>query len=343
MRVAVIDCGTNTVRLYIAEGDGADVRDLCRELRFVRLGEGVDASGRFRPEALARLFAALDEYASIIARAGVDRIRFVATSAARDAANREEFFAGVRSRLGVEAEVISGDEEAELSFLGALAGGPLPIAGASDASGGADRPGRSRSQPGAPDSGGPSDQPAAGPGGPGSVLVTDLGGGSTELIRGTAAGRVEAETSLNMGSVRLRERFLHHDPPLAGEVDQARGFVAGLLGESPVSLAGVAAWIGVAGTCTSLGGMKLGLTVYDRARVHDSVLAVADVERLSARLLGLTVAETLQAYPSLQPMRAEVICAGALICAELARRIDRPLVVRDTDILDGTAQKLMRS
>jgi exopolyphosphatase/guanosine-5'-triphosphate,3'-diphosphate pyrophosphatase len=294
--------------LYIADAtaDGG-LADVTRQLRFVRLGEGVDASGRFQPEALQRLFVAVDEYAQIIAQAKVDKVRFVATSAARDASNREDFFAGVRQRLGVEADIIGGDEEARLSFLGALAGGPLPSASGS------------------------------------SVLVTDLGGGSTELIRGDDSGQIEAETSLDMGSVRLRERFLHHDPPLDDEVEAARQFVADLLAASPVPLDQVDCWIGVAGTCTSLSAMNLGLTTYDRATVHDSTVTVAQLEDLSTGLLTLSVAQTMAAYPSLQPRRAEVICAGALICAELARRIDRPLLVRDTDILDGTALELVRS
>ncbi len=307
MRVAVIDCGTNTVRLLIAEVDADNgLRDVAREQRFVRLGENVDATGRFQDSALQRLSGTVAEYAAIINQAGVSAVRFVATSAARDVSNREEFAQIVRSGLGVEAEVISGEEEAELSFLGALAGGPLP--------------------------GGET----------GSVLVVDLGGGSTELIRGGGSGRVEAAVSLNVGSVRLRERFLHADPPTADQADQARQFVSGLLETSPVNWGAVDTWIGVAGTFTSLSAMNLGLDVYDRSTVHGSQIAVSDIDRLSQRLLGLTVAETIAAYPSLQPMRAEVIAAGALICAELARRLDVPLTVRDTDILDGTALKLVR-
>ncbi len=306
MRVAVIDCGTNTVRLYIAqaspEGGLSDIR---REQRFVRLGQGVDATGRFQPEALDRLSATLGEYAGLIAASGVDATRFVATSAARDVSNRDQFAEIVRTRLGVDAEVITGREEAELSFLGALAGGPLPT-----------------------DS---------------TVLVTDLGGGSTELIRGRASGQVDQAVSLDVGSVRLRERHLRDDPPTSDQIDAARDLTTRLLDHSAVSFEGVDTWIGVAGTFTSLAAMNLGLIAYDRARVHNSQIPPAAIAVLSQRLLTLSVAQTTMAYPSLQPQRAEVIAAGALICAELSHRVGQPLTVRDTDILDGTALKLVRS
>ena len=307
MRVAVIDCGTNTIRLLITDGnpDGT-LTEVTRELKFVRLGQGVDATGRFDPAALERTFLAVEDYARIIADSQVDKVRFVATSAARDVSNREEFFEGVRSRLGVTPDVISGQEEAELSFLGALAGGPLEC--------------------------GPQD----------GVIVVDIGGGSTEVIRGTASGTVMAEKSLDMGSVRIRERFLHHDPPTAEEVSAARQFVTAMLDGCEVPLDHVSAFVGVAGTTTSLSAMYQGLVAYDRARVHNSVLPVDDIEALSDRLFQLSVAQAVEAYPSLPLERAEVICAGALICAELARRIGRPMIVRETDILDGAALKLVR-
>lgn len=306
MRVAVIDCGTNTVRLLIADaGPDGGLVEVARDLKFTRLGQGVDATGRFHPDALKRTFAAVGDYAAAIAGAHVDKVRFVATSAARDAANREELFSGVRARLGVAPEVISGDEEAELSFLGALSGGPA--------------------DPGA------------------HVLVVDIGGGSTELVRGMGSGQICAEASLDMGSVRIRERFLRHDPPTGDEIRGAREFVDGLLDASAVRLDQVSMFIGVAGTVTSLSGMNLGLETYVRAAVHNSVLSVEAVETLSDRLLGLSIAQTIQDYPSLPPMRAEVISAGALICAELSRRVGLAMTVRETDILDGAALKLIRS
>ncbi|MCL2736422.1 MAG: exopolyphosphatase [Propionibacteriaceae bacterium] len=309
MRVAVVDCGTNTMRLLIADGDGiGPVAEVDRRLEFVRLGEGVDATGLFNPEALRRTFVAAESYARVIAESQVDKVRFVATSAARDVSNRGEFFAGIQSRLGVTPDVISGDEEAQLSFLGALAGGPL---------------GCDSAEPG--------------------VLVVDIGGGSTELIRGTASGQVREKTSLNMGSVRIRERILRHDPPEADEITAARAFVADLLDCCDVGLDGVTVCIGVAGTMTSLSGMNQGLAVYDRAAVHNSQMSVDDIESICDRLSTLTVADTIDQYPSLQPERAEVIATGALICSEITRRTGRPMTVRETDILDGAASQLMRS
>ena len=304
MRVAVIDCGTNTVRLLIADsGPDGGLKEIARVLRFARLGEGVDATGQFSPEALQHTFAVTEEYAGIIADSHVDKVRFVATSAARDVSNRDEFFAGVEARLGVAPDVISGDEEAQLSFVGALSGGSVD-----------------------PDA---------------QVLVVDIGGGSTELVHGMGSGRIRAEVSLDMGSVRIRERFLHHDPPTKSEIRAAREFVDSLLDASPVDLGGISTFIGVAGTVTSLSGMNLGLAMYDRTKVHNSTLSVAEVGALSARLFTLTVAQTIDEYPSLQPQRAEVICAGALICAELSGRVALPMTVRETDILDGAALQLM--
>jgi len=306
MRVAVIDCGTNTVRLLIAdaESDGT-LREVTRTLRFPRLGESVDATGRFDPEALRRTFSVVEQYAAIIADSCVDKVRFVATSAARDVSNKDEFFAGVEARLGVVPDVISGNEEAQLSYMGALSGGPVDA----DA----------------------------------QVLVVDIGGGSTELVHGSGSGQIRTEVSLDMGSVRIRERFLHHDPPIESEVHAARDFVNGLLDTSPVDLGGISMYIGVAGTVTSLSGMNLGLVAYDRSKVHNSTLCLPEVEALSAHLFAISIAETIAEYPSLQPERAEVICAGALICAELSRRVGLPMTVRETDILDGAALQLVRS
>jgi len=308
MRVAVVDCGTNTVRLLIADaGPDGVLTEVVRDLRFARLGEGVDATGSFRPDALDRTFSALDDYATIIHDSKVDKVRFVATSAARDVSNREDFYAGVRTRLNVDPDVISGEEEAELSFLGALAGGPLQ---------------------GDPDT---------------SVLVIDIGGGSTELIRGTASGHVDAAVSLDMGSVRIRERFVDHDPPEPTEVSATRQFINDMLDTSPVSLAEIGVWIGVAGTMTSLSGMHQGLQAYDRTKVHNSVMTQAQIDTLTNHLVCLPVPQIIHDYPSLPPQRAEIIGTGALICAEIARRVRQPVMIRETDILDGAAQKLVRS
>ena len=190
-RVAAIDCGTNSIRLLVAEkGVDGSMVEIDRRLQLVRLGQGVDATGEFHPDALARTFAAIDDHAAVIREFGCEKVRFVATSAARDARNRDAFFEGVRSRLGVDAEIIPGTEEAELSFQGAIGG-----VGASQ----------------------------------GPVLVMDIGGGSTELITGSTSGAISHAISLNVGSVRLKERFLHSDPATEEEIDEAAAFIDGLL------------------------------------------------------------------------------------------------------------------
>jgi exopolyphosphatase/guanosine-5'-triphosphate,3'-diphosphate pyrophosphatase len=304
-RVAVIDCGTNTIRLLVADpGAGVTLTEVDRRLELVRLGQGVDATRRFHPDALARTFAAIDAYAARIRELDVDRVRFLATSAARDVSNRDELFSAVRDRLGVDVDVITGDEEARLSFLGALSGGHV----------------------------------ATGP-----VLVMDVGGGSTELILGDTEGNLDAERSLDMGSVRIRERFLASDPPTAHELGRARDFVNGLLDASEIDLAAAGTWIGVAGTTTSISAMVQGLTAYDRVAVHNSQVTVDEIAALSERLLATPVAEVLATWPMLQQLRAEVICAGALIVAEVARRVGVPMTVRETDILDGATLELLRT
>lgn len=304
-RVAAIDCGTNSVRLLIAEGAADGLREVERDLHLTRLGQGVDATGRFAPEALARTLDAVADFAARIARAGAERVRFVATSAARDASNRAEFFAGVRERVGVDAEIISGDEEARLSFTGALSAA----------------------------------REVAWP-----VLVMDIGGGSTELVLGEpdAAGgpAVVAACSLDIGSVRLRERFLHSDPPTAAEVAAATAHVDGLIAGSGVDVGAARTWIGVGGTATSLSAIAQGLAAYDRARVHGSVVAASAVQELAARLLAAPVAEVL-AIPTMQPKRADVICAGALINARVGAASGLDPRVSEADILDGIVLDLM--
>ena len=295
-RYAAIDCGTNSIRLLVADSDGSGrIVEHDRRLELVRLGQGVDATHRFHPDALARTFEACEQFAGVIAELGCDRIRFVATSAARDVSNRDEFFAGVQRRLGVLAEVIPGDEEARLSYRGALSG--------------------------VPDATDP-------------VLVIDIGGGSTELVIGTE-GEVRQAVSLDMGSVRLRERFLLDDPPTGDQIGRARPFVRGLLAESGLDLAGVRGFIGVAGTVTSLAAIDQGLERYDRDQVHGSRISSDRIAELAVRLLGETTAE-IEAGTCLPARRAEVIAGGALICDEVARRVGAAtMIVSESDILDG--------
>ena len=301
-RVAVIDCGTNSIRLLVMSRD-VDGRlvEHDRRLELVRLGQGVDATGEFHPDALARTFAACERFAVVIADQKCDRVRFVATSAARDARNREAFFGGVRERLGVEVEVIEGEEEARLSFHGALAGVAV------------------------------SEEP---------VLVIDIGGGSTEHIVGSASGRIDHAISLDVGSVRIRERYLLSDPPTDAEITAARTFVGSLLDASGVDFASIRTFIGVAGTVTSLSAIHQELAVYDRAVVHGSVLTVGEVHALAVRLLASTAAD-VEATTCLPLKRAEVICAGALIADEIARRVDVPMIISESDILDGMAMELL--
>lgn len=300
MRVAAIDCGTNSLRLLVVDNTDGDSKELVRDTTIVRLGQGVDATGEFAPAALERTFAVLDRYAAVIEEFRVQAVRLVATSAARDARNRAEFFAGVRSRLGIDAEVIAGDEEARLSFAGAASGVP----------------------------------DAATP-----LLVIDIGGGSTELIRG-AGTAIERAQSLDMGAVRLRERFLHSDPPTPEQIAAARTYVNELLDATSVPLAGIGTFVGVAGTVTSMAAVVLGLDVYDRSKVHRVELSIEQIDELTERWLGWTV-DRIAAEPSMHPQRAEVISGGAIILQQLAHRVGRPLVVSECDILDGLIADLL--
>ena len=170
----------------------------------------------------------------------------------------------------------------------------------------------------------------------------DIGGGSTELILGDAEGAVTAAQSFDVGSVRLRERFLHDDPPTAAQIAEARGYVASLIDGGAVPLDGIDTFIGVAGTNTSLSAMRQGMVTYDSTRVHNSSLTAGEISALTGELLAAPVSEVRERYPFLEPMRAEVICAGALICDEVANRVQTAMLVRETDILDGAALDLLR-
>jgi len=302
-RVAAIDCGTNTIKLLVAdvEKDAGTQHDLVRELRIVRLGQGVDRTGRLADDALALVFAAVEEYASLIDAQHVDAVRFVATSATRDAANADVFADGVSARLGVRLDVASGEEEAQLSYDGAT-----------------------RSLPDVPS----------------PVAVLDIGGGSTELIVGdTAQRRVRAERSLDIGSVRLTERLMPSDPPGPEEVAAAAIAVDSALDTLPtygVHVGDAATLVGVAGTVTTVASLLLGLRAWDRDRVHHASFPVADVHDLVERLLPLTVSEReALGVPS---GRSDVIGAGAVILDRVLRRSGAPvLTVSDSDILDGIA------
>lgn len=298
--VAAIDCGTNTIKLLVTDAD----HEHLRESRMVRLGQGVDATGRLADAALERAFAAIDEYAALVRAHGVapERVRFCATSATRDASNGDVFAAGVEQRLGVRPDVIAGDEEARLAYDGALR--------------------HLRHEPPAP------------------VLVIDIGGGSTELILGGPEGPQQAH-SMDIGSVRLTERHLHTDPPTAAELDRCVADVDALLDASPVDPAAAAAVIGVAGTVLTVGAGVLDLPAYDPARTDQAVIEVEAVHAHAGRLAAMTVAERL-ALGWMHPGRADVIAAGALVLSRVLRRTGlETITLSEADILDGIAWSLL--
>ena len=314
-RVAAIDCGTNSIRLLVADVttsfDGAvDLRDLHREMRIVRLGKGVDSSGRLDPEARERTPVALVDYAVAARRKGAERVRMVATSATRDASNREDFFGMVRDTLGVEAEIISGEEEARLSFVGAV--GDLD----------------------------PDDGP---------FVVTDVGGGSTEVVIGTLDGgtaTVTAARSVDVGSVRLTERCLPDDPPSQAQIAQAREVASGILDEAfaAVPIETARTWVGVAGTLTTLSAIGQELPEYDPESVHLSRLSREDLHRIAQMLITSSRPER-EKHGSLHPGRVDVIGAGSLVVEALADELAsragiEQVVVSEHDILDGIARSI---
>lgn len=310
-RVGAVDCGTNSIRLLIADvdhdGTRPRLREVHREMRIVRLGQGVDATGQFAPDALARTRAALTDYAALMRDWEVAKVRMVATSAARDVANRDEFFAMTADVLGAVAagavaEVISGAEEASLSFQGAV------------------------------------DEldPAAAP-----FVVVDLGGGSTEVVLGER--EVQASFSTDIGCVRLTERCLHSDPPTAAEIAAARDVVRKGLGEAfravPVDRART--WVGVAGTMTTLAALAQRMTTYDSQAIHLSRVGFDDLLGVCDEVIGMTRAQRAALGP-MHEGRVDVIGGGAIIVEELADALGtragiNELVVSEHDILDGIA------
>ncbi len=301
--VAAIDCGTNTIKLLITTAGGEPI---LREGRMVRLGEGVDATGRLSPAALARAFAAIEEYAVMVAEHGVERLRFCATSATRDADNAEEFAEGVHARIGVRPEVLRGEDEARLAFAGAVAGLPPDEAGT------------------------------------GEVLVVDVGGGSTELILGDVGRREPTLAhSMDIGSVRLHERHVVGDPPSPAEVASIRADVDRALDLAPIDLGAVTTVIGVAGTVTTVAAGVLRLAAYDREAIDRSHLPADAVQRHVEQLVAMTIEER-RALAWMHPGRADVIGAGALILSGvLARCAAVELMVSECDILDGIAASLL--
>jgi exopolyphosphatase / guanosine-5'-triphosphate,3'-diphosphate pyrophosphatase len=313
-RVAAIDCGTNSLRLLIADVDSVrhELTDVQRRMEIVRLGQGVDATGMLAPQALERTFRVLAEYAADIERAGATAVRMVATSATRDAANAADFSRGVQSTLGISAEVITGDEEARLSFAGATA--ELAGAGAS----------RRLAPP---------------------YLVVDIGGGSTEFVLGDEdgisfrdGGQLGA-ISVDIGCVRLTERHLHSDPPTQAEVEEATADIDRALQavEGAIAVREAETLVGLAGSVTTVAAIALGLPVYDPAQTHHATIPVAAVHAVSQQLLGQTHDERAT-IRSLHPGRIDVIGAGALVLDRTMQRFGfGELVASEHDILDGIA------
>ncbi|MFB9907229.1 Ppx/GppA phosphatase family protein [Allokutzneria oryzae] len=317
-RVAAIDCGTNSIRLLVADvtvrEDGSRwLRDVHREMRIVRLGQGVDATGQLAPEAIERTRAALADYTAVLRRKGAERVRMTATSATRDAGNREDFFGMVRATLGAEAEVISGDEEARLSFTGAV--GDL--------------------------------EPEDGP-----FVVTDIGGGSTEVVVGTWDGvraEITAARSVDVGCVRITERCLHDDPPTAEQRTEAERVIAEILAEAfdAVDVRAARTWVGVAGTITTLAAVAQDLPEYDSDRVHLYRMSLDTVRETSDRLLAMSHDDRAALGP-MHPGRVDVINGGALVLQSLADEFAKragitELIASEHDILDGIALSLTAS
>jgi exopolyphosphatase / guanosine-5'-triphosphate,3'-diphosphate pyrophosphatase len=322
-RVAAIDCGTNSLRLLIADIDPArnSLVDLDRQMEIVRLGQGVDATGRLAPEALGRTFAVLERYARTITDSGASAIRLVATSATRDASNAGEFAAGVRRILGVDPEVVSGLAEAQLSFSGAtaeLAGQPQGSAtgSASSEATGLQRP----------------------------FLVVDIGGGSTEFVTPDAASDGGlAAISVNVGCVRLTERHLHDDPPTADQVAAAASDIDAALATvaQAIPVTGARTLVGLAGSVTTLTAVALDLPAYDPARVHHARVSAARVHEVAVSLLSQPHAERA-ASPVIHPGRVDVIGAGALIADRVISQFGfAEMIASEHDILDGIAWSLV--
>jgi exopolyphosphatase / guanosine-5'-triphosphate,3'-diphosphate pyrophosphatase len=304
--VAAVDCGTNSTRLLVTDGQGTP---LSRLMRITRLGQGVDATGELAPEAVDRTVEVLREYRRVMDEHGVARVRMTATSAARDAANRDVFFSRAAEVVGTAPELLSGEDEARLSFLGATA----------------------------------DLDPAEGP-----FLVIDIGGGSTEVAVGPASresiGHPEGVLSVDMGCVRITEKFLHHDPPAPEELSQAlsvaRDYLDDVARDVPAVL-DARRFVGLAGTVTTVAAVELGLTSYDPKLVHHFVLTRAAAEDVFRTLATESRAQRVH-NPGLEEARADVIVGGTAILVAIFRYFDfDECLVSEADILDGLAASLL--
>ncbi|MGH9115768.1 MAG: DUF501 domain-containing protein [Acidimicrobiales bacterium] len=302
--VAAIDCGTNSTRLLVADREG---RAIERLMHITRLGEGVDRTRTLGADAIERTAAVLRRYREVMDSDGVTDLRVTATSAARDAGNRETFFEAVQRAVGVRPELLDGEEEGRLSYIGATA----------------------------------SLDPAGSP-----WLVADIGGGSTEMVLGPLARTVPlAVRSVDIGCVRITERFLRSDPPTASEIEQARNFVSGLLQTATVEVPALSSgrtMVGLAGTIAALAAIDQCLPAYDRDRVHHHVLSRDRVEQMLLTLAGETSAARRRRR-GVEEARADVIVGGTIVVAELMRHFGfADCITSESDILDGLVSTLLR-
>jgi exopolyphosphatase / guanosine-5'-triphosphate,3'-diphosphate pyrophosphatase len=305
-RVAAVDCGTNSLRLLVADVDLArrELTDVARRMEIVRLGQGVDQTGRLASEALARTAGMLRDYADVIAATAARSVRMVATSATRDASNTAEFTRQVKEILGVAPEVLTGYEEAMLSFTGATA------------------------------------ELAVTHGGP--FLVVDIGGGSTEFVLGELGEPAVHVISVDIGCVRMTERHLHDDPPSRDEITAATADIDAALDTvaDAVPVRQARTLIGLAGSVTTMAGIAMALSDYDAARIHHARVSVADVHEVTRSLLAQNRAERA-AIGVMHPGRVDVIGGGALILDRIVQRFGfGEVLVSEHDILDGIAWSL---
>lgn len=303
MRVAAIDCGTNSIRLLIADIDGDNFREVSRDMEIVRLGQGVDKTGEFHPDAIARTLAAVDKYANEIARRGVTKIRFCATSATRDAKNRSLFVEGVRQRLGVEPEVISGTQEAELSFLGATKDLPDALA---------------------------------------PFLVIDIGGGSTEFVLGTREVLAARSVNIGCVRMSerhfVKDPVSSHEIEAArADIQSAIAEAA-----KDVDIKAAKTLVAVAGTATTVAAAALELASYDRYAIHLSRISAEKSAKVSQMFLSMTRQERAS-LGYMHPGRVDVIAAGALVLSEIMKATGaQEFIASESDILDGIAWNLGR-
>ncbi len=301
--IAAVDLGTNSTRVVVARPSGGRLEILDRRNTITRLGQGVGTNGRLAPEAVERTLACLQGYHEILDRHGVERVRVAATSASRDAANRDEFFGAVEALIGTRPELLTGDEEGRLSFRGAT--GEL--------------------------------DPVTGP-----FLVVDIGGGSTEFSVGT--DRVEGVMSIDIGCVRLTEKFLHHDPPqpeeLSACISLTDAYLDDVVREIPAA-AEARTLVGLAGTVTTVAAVEIGLETYDRDRIHHFHLTHEAAEDVFRTLATESRADRLH-NPGLEEARADVIVGGCCVLVALFRHLGfDEMIVSEADILDGLALSLL--